>query len=113
MGTGYVSVAAATAVVGYDLFSDEWFQSMGSDRALTGIGVAGSAAALDFLCQLFIDDVFIGEYYNAATGAVLVDAHMVPLDELYVPAFAKIRCVVEDAANTNPINVMLIWDDLA
>ena len=112
MGTGYVSVAAATAVVGYDLFSNEWFQSMGSDRALTGIGAAGSAAALDTLFQLFIDDVFVGEFYNSATGAVLVDAHVVPLDELYVPAFAKVRAVVEDAANTNPINVMLIWDDI-
>ena len=112
MGIGQISVAAATAVVGYDLFGNEWFQSMSGDRALTLIGVAGSAAALDTLVVLYVDDVQVGEFYNSATGAVLIDAHGQPLDYIYVPAFAKIRCVVEDAPATNPINVTIVWEDV-
>ena len=110
MGIGQVSVAAATAVVGYDLIDGEWFASMGEDRALTGIGLAGSAAALDTQCELFIDDVKVGNFYNTATGAVLMDAHMQPLDYLYVPAFATIHLYVTDAPATNPINAVIEWE---
>lgn len=112
MGIGQISVAAATAIVGYDLFGDEWFQAMAAERALTLIGVAGSAAALDTLVVLYVDDVLVGEFYNSAAGAVLLDAHGLELDDIYVPAFAKIRCVVEDAPATNPINVTLQWEEL-
>ena len=112
MGIGQISVAAATAVVGYDLFTDEWFQSMGSDRVLTGIGLAGSAAALDTLAVLYVDDVRVGEFYNSATGAVLIDTHVVPLDEIYVPAYANIRLEVEDAPATNPVNAIIVWEEV-
>jgi len=109
MGVGEISVAAATAVVGYDLFQGTRFQQMGSPRALTGIGVAGSAAALDTILALYIDDVYIGSFYNTATGAVLLDSHLRPLDRNYVPPFSQLHLIVEDAPLTNPINVILTW----
>ena len=85
MGVGEISIAAATAVVGYDLCSTARWQQMGVPRALTGIGLAGSAAALDTEIALSIDDVYIGSFLNTATGAVLLDAHLRPLDGNYVP----------------------------
>ena len=110
MGTGQISVAAATAVVGYDLFQDEWFQIMNEDRELTGIGVAGSAAALDSLLELFVGTRKVGEYFNKATGAVLMDAHRVALDE-DVEAGDMLHLYVVDAPATNPLNVDLEWEE--
>jgi len=108
--SGEVSVAAATAVVGYDLFQDEWFQIMNEDRTITGIGVAGSAAALDTEVELFVGTNKVGNYLNKAAGAVLMDAHRVDL-EADVEAGDMLHCYVTDAPATNPINVQLEWDE--
>lgn len=109
MGVLEISVAATTAVVGYDLLQGERGQQMGSPRALTGIAVAGSAAALDTKLGLYIDDVYIGSFYNTATGAVLLDAHLRPLDRNYVPPYSQLHLIVEDAPATNPINCTITW----
>lgn len=109
MGVGQVSVAAATAVVGFDLFSDEWFQQLSEDRELTAIGVAGSAAALDSMVELFVGTEKIGEFYNSAVGMVLMDAHMVPIDA-DVDEGELLHLYVIDAPLTNPINVVLTWE---
>jgi hypothetical protein len=112
MGVGEVSVAAASATVGSDLFNGEWFQQVGYNRAITGIGIAGSAAALDTLVALFVDTVKIGEFYNTATGAVLNDAHLNSLEGNLVPAGTQIHCEVVDAPATNPIQVKLTWAEV-
>lgn len=112
MGVGQISVAAATAVVGYDLLVGEWFQQMPDDRVLTGIGLAGSAAALDTLVELFVDTVKVGEFYNSAAGAVLMDAHMIDLADIYVPGGSRIFVYVIDAPTTSPINLVLEWEEI-
>ena len=109
MGVGEVSVAAATAVVGYDLADGTWFQQLPYPRALTTIGLAGSAAALDTVVELFVETVKVGEFYNVATGAVLVDAHGRDLGAVFVPAGSKIHVYVTDAPATNPINMIVEW----
>ena len=109
MPSGEVSVAAATAVVGYDLFTDVWFQIMNEDRTLTGIGIAGSAAALDTEIELFAGTEKIGNYYNKAAGAVLMDAHRVVLD-FDVEEGTMLHAYVVDAPATNPINVQIEWE---
>lgn len=110
MPTGEVSVAAATAIVGYDLFQDEWFQIMNEDRTLTGIGVAGSAAALDTEGELFVGTRKIGNYLNKAAGAVLMDAHKVDLDA-DCEAGEMLHFYITDAPATNPINVQIEWEE--
>jgi len=110
MPSGEVSVAAATAVVGYDLFVDEWFQIMQDDRTLVGIGVAGSAAALDCEVGLFVGVSKVGNYMNKATGAVLMDAHRVELDA-EVEAGEMLHCYVTTAPGTNPLNISLEWEE--
>lgn len=110
MPSGEVSVAAATAVVGYDLFVNEWFQIQNMDRTITGIGVAGSTAALDTEIELFAGTKKIGNYKNKAAGAVLMDAHRVDL-EAEIEAGEMLHAYVTDAPATNPINVQLEWDE--
>ena len=112
MGSALVSVAAATAVVGYDLFGDEWFQSMGEERVLTGIAVTGSAADGDTVIELFVDDVLVGEYINTDSDFPVLSEDLIELEDIYVPIYAKIRAVVQDAPATNPINVHIQWESV-
>lgn len=110
MGMGQNSVAAATAVVGYDLALNQTWKVAGVDRALSGFAICGSAAALDTLVEILIDNVSIGQFYNTATGACTQD-HFYLLDN-YVPAGSNITIVVRDAPGTNPINIVVTWDEM-
>ena len=104
---GTVSVAAATAVVGYDLFANQTWRVSSKTRRLRGFAMAGSAAALDTAVDLFIDQYHVGKFYNSATGAPLMDAHNIPLKGNLVPPGATIAAIVADAPATNPINIIL------
>jgi len=105
---GTVSVAAATAVVGYDLFQNEVWNVSDRPRRLRGIAVAGSAAAGDAAIDLYIGRYYVGRFYNLATGFPNIADHMIPLKGNLVPAGSKISCVVADAPGTNPINIILV-----
>jgi hypothetical protein len=113
MGVGQVSVAAATAVVGYDLLlsgtGPRFARMAGVDRVIKAVGVCGSAAGADTELHIFVEDVFAGNFYNITTGLPTKD-HMVET-KIVVPANAQIRVVVNDSAATNPINVTLTWDE--
>jgi len=103
---GTVSVAAATAVAGYDLFRDQTWRVSAKPRRLYGVRVAGSAAAGDCSFNLFIDQFHVGRFYNLATGWPTSD-HDIPLKGNYVPAGATISAIMHTAPTTNPINVVL------
>jgi hypothetical protein len=109
MGVGVNSVAAATAVVGYDLSSNTIWQQQSQDRFLTGIALTGSAAAGDTKVDLFVDQAKVGEFYNSKTGFPNRD-DVIELQGNYVPAGAQIHIFVTDAPGTNPINVQLTWE---
>lgn len=105
------SVAAATAIVGYDIFKDQVWARSPSDRILTGFGLQGSAAALDTEVELFIDEVRVGNFFNVTTGVPNNDSLM-DIEDLGVPAGAQLRCLVKDAPVTNPINAMVALEEI-
>lgn len=109
MGVGQFSVAAATAVLGYDLSTSQLWKSSSDERFLTGFALKGSAAANDTKVSLYVDTVKVGEFYNTNTGFPDMD-DVIPLDSIYVPAGANISIIVDDAASTNPINGILTWE---
>lgn len=111
MGTGQASIAAATAVVGYDLCTGQLWQRSGRIRALTGISVCGSAAAADTKVILLIGTARIGEFFNTATGFPTKD-HRIEQAYLCIPAAEDLHLIVEDAPATNPVNVIVEWIDL-
>jgi len=104
---GEVSVTAAVAVAGYDLFRDQTWRVASKDRRLTGIGVAGSAAAGDCSFDLYIDQYHVGRFYVLAAGWPTRD-HFVPLQGNFVPRGATIAAIMHVAPTTNPINVILL-----
>lgn len=106
-----VSVAAATAIVGYDLLRDSLFKRSGVDRVLRGAALAGSAAAGDTIVSIYVDTVKVATIYNVTTSFPTRD-HFWPLSDVYVPAGSDISAIVDDAPATNPINLLLDIEDL-
>ena len=103
---GQVSVAHGTAVVGYDLFKDTIWQQAPYPRILSGVGVAGSTAALDTKVSVYVGTVKVGEFYNSAAGAVLVNQHMFAMNE-NIAAGDLVHAYVDIQPTTNPINVVV------
>jgi|Deesub1362B_J571_1020462.scaffolds.fasta_scaffold31246_2 hypothetical protein len=112
MGSLRVSVAAATAVVGYDLLKEERQQVVSYDRVIWGLMLTGSAAAGDTVIELYVEDVLVGTYANTATGEGNINSDLQPISDLYVPAGSKIHAIVKDAPSTNPIILKLFWDEV-
>lgn len=106
-----VSVAAATAVVDYDVFTGERWTETPQPRVITGIGVKGSAAAGDAEVELYVDETRVGNFFNTNTGFPNAD-DVVPLENLFVPGAAQVSCTVKDAPATNPLNVRLDLEDV-
>ncbi len=105
-----VSIAAATAVVGFDLMRDQEVSVSGGDRVITGAAIMGSAAAQDTEVHLKVGLVTVSKLLNRTTGAPNMD-DVVPL-EAVVPAGDRIAAVVVDAPATNPINMKLMYEEL-
>jgi len=110
MSSGTVSIAAATAIINYDLFVGARFKHMADrHRKLTGIKVTGSAAAGDTELELFVGTSYIGNFFNTATG--FGNADDVQDADALIQAGEELFCIVKDAPTTNPINVQLIWNE--
>jgi hypothetical protein len=103
-----VSVAAATAVVGYDLAQDEVWRISGRARVIRNIGVTGSAAAGDSEVELLVGSVLVGNYFNLTTGFPTRD-HMVGTGRggVNVPPGEPITIRVQDAPSSNPLNITI------
>lgn len=105
------SIAAATAVLGYDLMSANVNQVSGKKRRIRSMALTGSAAAGDTKVDIYIDAVKIGELYNTATGFPNRDDYQ-PLGGAFVPPGAKISVIVTDAPASNPINGYMEIDEV-
>ena len=104
---GQVSIAAATAVAGYDLFRDQTWRVAAKDRRLFGVMVAGSTAPGDCSFDLFIDQFYVGRFFNLATGFPTRD-HMIPLRGNMAPRGSTVAAIVHTEPATNPLNVILV-----
>lgn len=96
------SVAAATAVLGYNLLTGSVFDQVSWPRVLRGAALAGSAAALDAKIEIFIGTNKVAELYNSATGAPNRD-HLFPINARIGPG-EEVSAIVVDAPATNPLN---------
>lgn len=103
---GQTSIAAAVAIVGYDLAQQTTWRVAGQQRVLNSIGLAGSAAALDTKVDVFIGQNKVGELYNSSLGAVQRNTDMFRVGQV-VPGGTPISVIVTDAPATNPINMVV------
>ena len=107
MASKTVSVAAATAVVGYDLLQDEYWQQQPYMRFLDGLALCGSAAAGDTEVEIFIGQIKTSVMFNSKTGFPDRD-DIIPSEPIRVPGGAQLHAYVTDAPATNPINLMML-----
>lgn len=86
--------------------SGQTWKTSSMDRTLVAMGLAGSAAALDSKCDVFIGEVKVGELYNTSLAAVQKDTDMFR-GGAFIPAGAPVTVTVVDAPATNPLNLAL------
>jgi len=102
-----ISVAAATAVVGYDLLTNRPDIAVASTpRVLRAVGLTGSAAAGDAAVDIKVASRTVSTLFNSATGFPTADA--AKFDTAYaVPAGSPVSVIVTDAPATNPLNLLI------
>ena len=104
------NVAAATAVIGYDLLSGQPVRTSDVDRVITGLGIMGSAAALDTVADLLEGFDRQITVQNRTTGAPNMDDVLPTVVE--IPAGSPITLPVVDAPATNPIAGIIVIEDV-
>lgn len=107
MALSVISVAAATAVVGYDLLTNRPDIAVASiPRTLRSIGLTGSTAAGDAAVDVKVASRTVASLFNSATGFPTADA--AKFDTQYmVPAGSPVSVIVTDAPATNPLNLLV------
>lgn len=114
MAVNTESVAAATAVVGYDLLTNApQVRQSGANRVINSVALTGSAAAGDTKVSLRVSNVEIASVFNTSTGFPTQDASKIDLGGAFIPAGAPLSAIVTDAPATNPINIQTDIDELS
>lgn len=107
MALTVVSVAAATAAVGYDLLTNRPdISSAGVARVLRALALTGSAAAGDSAVDVKVGNRVVSSLFNTALGFPTNDA--AKFDTAYnVPSGQAVSVIITDAPATNPINLLI------
>ena len=99
------SVAAATAVLGYDMLQNATYKTSAAKRVLRAVSVTGSAAVGDCKVSFRIGQLEVVAKYN---GALLFGNKddMFPVGAV-IPAGMPVSAIVVDAAASNALNIVL------
>lgn len=107
MALSIISVAAATAVVGYDLLTNRPdIANAATRRTLRGLALTGSAAAGDTVADIKVGNRTVATLYNTATGFPTNDASKFPTS-YNVPPGSPLSIIITDAPATNAINILV------
>jgi hypothetical protein len=99
------SVAAATAVLGYDIFQNATYKTSANDRVIRGFSVTGSAAVGDSKVSLRVGQLEVAAKYNGKLLFANKD-DLIPVGAR-IPKGMPVSCIVTDAAATHPLNIMI------
>lgn len=99
-----VSIAAAVAVLGYNMLSNSPHRQSSKGRTLTAVAVRGSAAAGDSAVSVLVNQTEVARLFNTTTGFPNRD-DLVAVGE-WIPPNAEVSAIVVDAPATNPLNLL-------
>jgi len=107
MALNMVSVAAATAVVGYDLLTNRpEITSSAMRRTIRSLALTGSVAAGDTEIDVKVGNRVVATMFNTATGFPTNDASKFPTSYI-VPPGSPVSVIVKDAPATNALNLLI------
>lgn len=102
-----IGVAAATAVLGYNVLQNRPdVQSAGRNRTLRGFALTGSAVIGDCSVDIKVGDRVVGTFYNSALLTPQRDRDIMPMS-IHVPAGTPVSVIVVDAPATSIMYSML------
>lgn len=105
---GTVQVAAATAVVNYDLAQNQRWQISSRPRVIRELSIVGGNAINEARIGLYIENTYIGSFFNTRSGVVsALKEDKKDLGAVYVPPASKISLIVEVAPTVSPITAEL------
>jgi len=112
MPTLCCQVPAATAALDYDFMTNivmKPYARGSTARKVTHIGIVGSAAAGDTRVVLKYGSDIIGYFFLTATSLAMDQLHDIQpvVDSRWCAPDAPISLVVDDAAATNPVMIMM------
>jgi len=99
-----VSIAAAVAVLGFNMLANSPHRQSSTPRTLTAIALRGSAAAGDSEISVLVNQTEVARIFNTTTGFPNRD-DLVAIGER-IPQNAEISAIVVDAPATNPLNLL-------
>lgn len=102
--------AAATLLVGVDVFRNDRNQTTPYPRVVTGITVVGSTAINDFEIDVYAGDVYLGHFFVNVVGAAVTPAmpdNLQPIAPTYVAPGTRISGIITNAAVGNPVQCKL------
>jgi hypothetical protein len=102
-----IGVAAATAVLGYNMLQNRPdVQSSGRNRTLRGIALTGSATIGDSAVDVKVGDRTVATMYNSKLLLPSADGDMFAT-AIFVPAGVPISVIVVDAPATSILYILL------
>lgn len=105
------TVVYSTAVVGYDMLQNHPARVMPQNRRISRLGFTGGAGVGDSGGELFVGQVSQGSFKNTSTGdSPKLDTDLLPVS-IRVPAGTPIRFVIDDAAPSANVSIMISADD--
>ena len=101
--------ASAATAVGTTLNEILKRETSGRHRALTRIGVVGSAAVGDAAVVIFVGDTRYGPFYNTTAGAIKAITEAKDWQQFNVGNYAgePVTCQIFDASGTNVLHIEL------
>jgi len=107
-GTGELlstNEAAATLTLGVDAFRNERKNSTSSLRYGTGVSIVGSAAINDCSVDIYVEDYFVGRFFNTRAGVVaaILPDDLIPVKAFAIPPGSRLVAIVTDAPATSPL----------
>jgi len=107
MANTTIGVAAATAVLGYNMLQNRPdVQSSGRNRVLRGFALTGSAVVGDCSVDVKVGDRVVGTFFNSGLLTPQADRDVIPM-AVNVPAGVPVSVIVVDAPATSIMYSML------
>lgn len=106
---GRASVAAATAILGYDVLTNKVWRKSPITRRIVAVGLTGSAVINDSEVELYVNNELVAVFTPTTIGVVVPKRDDILPVNIMVPGGAELTFKVSDAPATNPFELLVLF----